>query len=353
MVARTGEAGSPPVGSSWWRCRSRSPPWPCSDGGGPGWCPPRRCSSGRRSPTDPVLASDVQVGPPGDADHEDDVRFALTSEAGLNDGLAFPFTNAAIAWVASGSAGVGGWLGGWVVEDVVVRLGVGLALGYGAGRVIGWVLFRLPTTRAVAESAEGFVALAATLLVYAVTELAHGYGFLAVFVAACVLRDHERDHSYHEVLHASAESIERLASAALLVLLGGALVDGALEPLTPAGVAVAVAVVLVVRPLVGWMSLARTGLPAGERGAIAFFGIRGIGSVYYLAHALNEAPFAQARELWAIAALTIVLSVVVHGLSAAPVISRLDRSRDRPRRTGRTRRLLDACRRAPALAQAQ
>lgn len=305
------------------------------------------------APTDPVLASDVQVGPPGQGEQEDEVRFALTSEAGLNDGLAFPFTNAAIAMAASGSAGLGAWFGSWAVEDVAVRLAVGLAVGYGAGRVIGWVLFRLPTTRAVAESAEGFVALAATLLVYAATELAHGYGFLAVFVAACVLRDQERGHSYHEVLHASAESIERLASAALLVLLGGALVDGALEPLTAAGAAVAVAMVLVVRPLAGWVSLIGTGLPPGERWAIAFFGIRGIGSIYYLAHALNVAPFRQGRELWAIAALTILLSVVVHGLSAAPVISRLDRSRERPRRTGRTRALLDARRRVPGPAQAQ
>lgn len=294
------------------------------------------------APTDPVLASDVQVGPPGGDEEEDEVRFALTSEAGLNDALAFPFTNAAIAMAVSGSAGLGAWFGGWVVEDVVVRLVVGLALGVAAGRVIGWVLFRLPTTRTVAESTEGFVALAATLLVYATTELAHGYGFLAVFVAACVLRDHERGHEYHEVLHASAESIERLASAALLVLLGGAVVDGALAPLTLAGAAVALAVVLVVRPLAGWVSLAGTGLPNGERWAIAFFGIRGIGSVYYLAHALNGSGFTQGRELWAIVSLTILLSVVIHGLSAAPVIARLDARRDRPRRSGRTRRLLDA-----------
>lgn len=307
------------------------------------------------APTDPVLASDVQVGPPGGGDdEEDDVRFALTSEAGLNDGLAFPFTNAAIAMAASGSAGFGAWFGGWVVEDVVVRLSVGLLVGIVAGRVAGWVLFRLPTARTVAESTEGFVALATTLLVYALAELCHGYGFLAVFVAACVLRNHERGHEYHEVLHASAESIERLASAALLVLLGGAVVDGALAPLTVAGTAVALAVVLVVRPLAGWVSLARTGLPTGERWAIAFFGIRGVGSVYYLAHALNEADFSQGRELWAIVSLTILLSVVIHGLSAAPVISRLDGRRERPRRSGRTRQLLEAARREqPHPVQAQ
>ena len=282
------------------------------------------------APTDPVLASDVQVGPPG-SEEEDDVRFSLTSEAGLNDGLAFPFVNAAIAMAAAGSAGVGSWLGGWVLDDVVVKLTIGVVAGVVAGRAIGAVLFRLPTTRTIAESTEGFVALAATLLVYGVAELSHGYGFVSVFVAAYVIRDHERDHEYHEVLHASAESIERLVSAGLLVLLGGAVVDGALGPLTPAGAAVGAAVVLVVRPLAGWLSLLFTPTPHTERWAIAFFGIRGVGSVYYLAHALNETDFSGAEELWAITAFAILLSIVVHGVSAAPLMRFVDARRERRR----------------------
>lgn len=287
------------------------------------------------APTDPVLASDVQVGPPG-GEEEDDVRFSLTSEAGLNDGLAFPFTNAAIAMAAAGSAGVGGWIGGWVLEDVLVKLAVGFLVGVLGGRVIGAVVFRLPTGRVIAESTEGFVALAATLVVYGVAELSHGYGFLAVFVAACVIRDHERDHDYHEVLHASAESIERLVSAALLVLLGGAVVDGALGPLSVPGAVVGLAVVLVVRPVSGWLSLVDSSATTTERWAIAFFGIRGMGSVYYLAHALNEADFTGADQLWAIAAFVILLSVVVHGVTAAPVLRLVDARRRHRRHADRT-----------------
>jgi NhaP-type Na+/H+ or K+/H+ antiporter len=277
------------------------------------------------APTDPVLAGDVQVGPPrGEA--EDEVRFGLTSEAGLNDGLAFPFTNAAVA-MAAASGGLGSWFWGWFADDVVVKLTIGLAVGYVGGRAIGTVLFRLATTRRIAESTEGFVALGATLLVYGVTEVCHGYGFLAVFVAACVMRNHEREHEYHEVLHASAESIERLFSAGLLVLLGGAVVDGALAPLTPVGVAVALAVVFVVRPIAGLVAMGRTAVPRGERWALAFFGIRGIGSVYYLAYALNEGEFAGAEQLWAVTALVILVSVVVHGVAAAPAMTRIDARR--------------------------
>ena len=280
------------------------------------------------APTDPVLAGDVQVGPPG-GEAEDEVRFGLTSEAGLNDGLAFPFTNAAIAMAAAGSAGVGSWLGGWVLDDVLAKLTIGFAVGVAGGRAVGAVLFRLPTTRRIAESTEGFVALATTLLVYGVAELCHGYGFVAVFVAAYVLRNHERDHEYHEVLHASSESIERLVSAALLVLLGGAVVDGALAPLTLRDAALGLAVVLVVRPMAGWLALLRTTMPQGERWALAFFGIRGIGSVYYLAHALNEAEFADADQLWAIVAFVILVSVLVHGISAAPLMKRVDAQREK------------------------
>jgi sodium/hydrogen antiporter len=287
------------------------------------------------APTDPVLAGDVQVGPPG-GEAEDDVRFSLTSEAGLNDGLAFPFVNAAIAMAVAGSAGVGSWLGGWVLDDVVVKLVVGLAVGVAGGRAIGAVIFRLPTTRAIAESTEGFVALAATLLVYGAAELVHGYGFVSVFVAACVIRDHERGHDYHEVLHASAESIERLVSAGLLVLLGGAVVDGALSPLGVDGALVGLAVVLVIRPLAGWASLLRSPLRRGERWAVAFFGIRGVGSVYYLAHALNETDFTDAELLWAVTAFVILVSVLVHGVSAAPVLRRIDARREHAERRSGT-----------------
>lgn len=279
------------------------------------------------APTDPVLAGDVQVGPPG-GEAEDEVRFGLTSEAGLNDGLAFPFTNAAIAMAGAGSAGVSAWLGGWILDDVVAKLAIGLVAGIAGGRAVGAVLFRLPTTRRIAESTEGFVALATTLLVYGLAELCHGYGFVAVFVAACVLRNHERDHDYHEVLHASSESVERLVSAALLVLLGGAVVDGALAPLTPQGAALGLVVVLLVRPIAGWLALLGTTMPQSERWALAFFGIRGVGSVYYLAHALNEAEFADADQLWAIVALVILVSVLVHGVSAAPLMKRVDARRD-------------------------
>ena len=283
------------------------------------------------APTDPVLASDVQVGEPtDDEDSEDEVRFALTSEAGLNDGLAFPFTYLAMAWVGAGGTSVAVWLGKWFAVDVLYKITVGVLGGLAIGWLLGKLFFRARSdVLRLANHAEGFTVLAATFLAYGITEVAGGYGFLAVFVCACSLRASEHNHGYHQVLHDFAEQVERLFTVGLLLLLGGAVVRGLLGPLTWGGVAVAVALLLVIRPLAGRIGLYGSPGNAAEHRVIGFFGIRGIGSLYYLAYALGSEPFPGAEQLWAIAGLVVVLSVVIHGVAATPVMRRLDRARER------------------------
>lgn len=286
------------------------------------------------APTDPVLAADVQVGPPGgDPEEEDDLRFSLTSEAGLNDALAFPFTNAAIAMAVAGSGG-SSWLLEWLAVDVLYKLAVGLAMGVAVGKLLSLVVFRTPENLRLASRGEGFVALAGTFLAYGTTELVGGYGFLAVFVAAVVLRRSENDHDFHETLHDFAEQTEQLLMIVLVVLLGGALAGGVLDDLTWPAALAGLAVLFVVRPVTAWIGLLRTRTPPAERAAIAFFGIRGIGSLYYLAHALNEASFPEAELLWALVAFTVVVSIVVHGTTATMVTRRLDAQAGRPTMTG-------------------
>jgi NhaP-type Na+/H+ or K+/H+ antiporter len=274
------------------------------------------------APTDPVLASDVQVPAPAGDEDDDDVRFALTSEAGLNDGLAFPFTNLAILIALNGVA-PSGWLGDFLLVEVLYKLSVGLLGGVVVGRILAWGIFArrspLPRTR------DGMMALAATLIAYAVTEMVGGYGFLAVFVAAVVIRNQERKHSYLEVMHQFSDQIERLLSAVILVLFGGALASGILGYLDWPGVLVAVVIVLVVRPLAGVAGLARSPMPGRERAAIAFFGIRGVGSFYYLAYASNQVEFLQVEQVWAVTALVVLISVLVHGVTATPAMAYIDR----------------------------
>jgi NhaP-type Na+/H+ or K+/H+ antiporter len=202
---------------------------------------------------------------------------------------------------------------------------VGLVIGRG----LAHLAFRRDAVTRLASHSEGFVALAATLVSYGATEVVGGYGFLAVFVAAVTLRQAEQDDEYHQVLHDFAEQVERLLAVGLLVGLGAAVAGGLLAPLDWRSVLVAVLLVLLVRPVAGWVGLLGSGLPKGERVAVAFFGIRGIGSLYYLAHALEEAEFTGADALWALVALVILISLVLHGVSVSPVMRRLDARTDR------------------------
>ena len=278
------------------------------------------------APTDPVLASDVQVGAPGEG-QEDEVRFGLTSEAGLNDGLAFPFTYLAILAATYGLAPQG-WLGDWTLYHLVYKIVVGIAVGWLLGSVLMHLIFRAEVKTKLAETGEGFVALAAVLLVYGVTELLQGYGFLGVFVAALALRHFERGHHYHVQLHSFIEQSERLLMVALLVIFGGAIARGLFDDLTWGGVLAGVAVIFVIRPLLGLLGFLGAKLPWRERFALSFFGIRGVGSFYYLAYAINEADFRDADGLWAVVGFVVLLSVVVHGVSAPVTINELDAKRE-------------------------
>ncbi|MER6637735.1 MULTISPECIES: cation:proton antiporter [Streptomyces] len=280
------------------------------------------------APTDPVLASEVRVGEPSDAkEDEDEVRFALTSEAGLNDGLAFPFVLAAVALAAAGESWTGGWLTHWAWSDVLVRIGVGVAAGVAIGLLLGQVLFRSRArSLRLAEQGEGFVALAAMFLSYGVTEALHGYGFLAVFATACALRRSERSHGYNKVMHAFVEQVERLLMALLLFAVGAFVASGGLASLTWRGAAIGVLLHLLIRPATGWIAQLRGPGRPNERAATAFFGIRGIGSLFYLAYALGEGEFGSyAREMWAVVVFAVLISVVVHGVAATPVTRYLDR----------------------------
>jgi len=284
------------------------------------------------APTDPVLASEVQVGKPG-AGEEDEVRFSLTSEAGLNDGLAFPFVHLALVFGAAAAASSAGtWpdasaLGGWFLSDVVWRVGAGVGIGWLVGRGLGWLTFGRGRSN-LSGTRDGLVAIGATLVAYAAAEICHGYGFLAVFVAALVLRDSERDHEYHEALHDFSEQIERLLMMLVLVLFGGAIATTQLfANVTWTDVLAALAIVFLIRPFAGWVSLIGSGHPLRERGLISFFGIRGIGSFYYLAYGVNHGEFGSSERLWAIAGLVVLISIVVHGISATPAMRWLDRAR--------------------------
>jgi sodium/hydrogen antiporter len=273
------------------------------------------------APTDPVLASDVQVGPPLEKDRSN-VRFSLTAEGGLNDGMAFPFTWLAIALVMYQYSTE--LIGTWFIQDFIVRIVVGVVAGLLLGKGIGYLVFNLPKKTNQPTIGDGFVALSATLVVYGLTELLHGYGFIAVFICSVTIRNFEMDHKFHLKLHAFMDQIERILVAVVLILFGGSIVNGVLSIMNWHFALFGLASIFVVRPLCASLSLFNKGLQMKEKWVISFFGIKGVGSLFYLSFALNEAKFENAAAMWCIVSFIVLCSIIIHGFSAPKSMEKLE-----------------------------
>lgn len=278
------------------------------------------------APTDPVLAGDVQVGPPTEGG-EHPVRFALTTEAGLNDGLAFPFVYLALAALGGLSAVEAGE---WVWRDLGYRILAGTLAGAMVGWLLGQIVFRWPARNVLAATGSGVLALAGVLVCYGFAEMIHGYGFIACFVGGLVFRRIEAEHEFHGNLHLFNLAIEHALTAVLLLMVGAALGTYAAD-VRWQHLAIAAALVFAIRPLIGWFSLAGTGLGARERFVTAAFGVRGIGSLYYLAFAAGMAAVPSLADLWLVVLVTIALSAAVHGLTAGAALAGI-RADAEPRR---------------------
>ncbi|WP_205513615.1 cation:proton antiporter [Longitalea arenae] len=277
------------------------------------------------SPTDPVLASDVQVEPPHEG-VKDTVKFTLTAEGGMNDGTAFPFVWLGILMATGSFAEPGAWME-WTGFYFLYKLLCGLAVGFLLGKVFGYVLFSLPEKYRAARIEDGFVALSITMVVYGCTELLNGYGFIAVFTCAVTLRNYEMGHALHRTLHAFSDQIERMLVAIVLLLFGGSLVNGILNHLSWPQVILGVSFLLIIRPIVTWLTLSRTKLKFRERSFLSFFGIRGVGSLYYMSFATQQISLPWLTSMWSTVAFVILLSVVIHGLTASAAISKLENFR--------------------------
>lgn len=290
------------------------------------------------APSDPVLASDIQVAAPnhGAKDEEtgkeesepekkeDEVRFSLTSEAGLNDGLAFPFTYLAIFIAASGFSQELVW--SWFTTHVIYKIGLGIAIGYIGGRIAGRYFLNIPAYSDHSKAISGLPSLALTLIIYGVTELFAGYGFIAVFVGALTLRKFDPDHLQHSHLHGFIEKTQRVFTSSIILIFGIIVGQGILADVTNEEILITALIVFLVRPVAGILGLVGAKLPKMEMWAISFLGLRGIGSLYYFYYAINKQEFEGQNSVLNIVLLTILFSIVIHGILAPLIIKRLERS---------------------------
>jgi sodium/hydrogen antiporter len=286
------------------------------------------------APTDPVLASAVAVGPPQTGE-EGEVRFGLTSEAALNDGLASPFVQLAIGLTTASFAAC--WQH-WLLIDMAYQLIGGFACGVLTGRLFGLLAFKLPRG-AFSNTGDGLIAIGITLITYALCKLAHVNGFIGVFVMAVVMRWSCPGHEFHLAMAEFSRQIERVAAMLLLFMFGEALSLGLFHDLSWRDIAIGLLLLLVVRPLSAWVSLIGSPHPALSRALTAFFGIRGIGTLYYLIYAFSQARFGEQSRIWALGAFVVASSVLIHGMTAKPAMRWADRRREMAKKGRNAKRM--------------
>ncbi|HEX2218849.1 MAG TPA: sodium:proton antiporter [Gemmatimonadales bacterium] len=321
------------------------------------------------APTDPVLANTVSVDSAADRDR---MRYGLSGEAGLNDGAAFPFVVFGLLWGEHG--GPGAWIGGWALHRLAWAVPAGLLLGFALGRVVGWFAIKLRSRQQDTRAPSDFLALALIALSYVGAEVVGAWGFLAAFAAGVGLRHaelqvtRERPHPGRggQAYSATGSSAEEVAAHPPPEHLVGAKVDAEelREPAVAAGVLVAETIsfgataermlevflvvlvgiclsshwtaravplvlllMFVIRPLATHALLAGSPTTKAQRHLMGWFGLRGIGSLYYLSYVLSEGVTgATAAELANLTISTVALSILLHGTSARPILGRYERT---------------------------
>jgi sodium/hydrogen antiporter len=290
------------------------------------------------APTDPVLASDVQVENVGDHDR---LRFSLTGEGGLNDGSAFPFVMLALGLLGQHELGAGGWRW-WAVDLLWAVLG-GLAIGWAMGWAFSRAVVHLRREREQAFGMESFLTLGLIALTYGITLALQAYGFLAVFAAGLAIRYVERNdtgpHKDPVARDVAPETsaymakavldftldLEKLAELVVMLLIGSLL---RAETFHATSLGLAAVLLFVARPFAVWVSMLRSDLLPAQRRLAAWFGIRGIGSMYYLAFAASHGAWsASARPVADAVLVAIVASVLLHGASSTSAMRRYARRR--------------------------
>jgi NhaP-type Na+/H+ or K+/H+ antiporter len=298
------------------------------------------------APTDPVLASEVAVANPTD---QDDLRLGLTGEAGLNDGTAFPFVMLGLGLLGVHELGAFGWR--WVAVDLVWSVVGGIAIGALLGTLVGYLVVYLRRTHREATGLDEFLTLGLIALSYGGALVAHSYGFLAVFAAGLALRRVERLQTPGDFEEAMAkvergdeetavqeetaavhlasnvlgfnERLERIGELAVVLLIGG-LLTVSFVPVEMLWFAPLL--FLLIRPVAVQVGLRGATTTRVQRRYVAWFGIRGIGSIYYLMYAIEHGlPEDDATTLVAVTLSVVAISIIVHGISVTPLMAFYER----------------------------
>ena len=276
------------------------------------------------TPTDPVLASELQLEDQTNSDEKNTgMRYVLTAEAGINDGLAFPFIFMAILIAKASQSGVPfdsfEWLSYYLFYKIIAGIGIGILIGFLYSKTIAY--FNKPVKNSILN---GFVGISLTLFSYGLTEICHGYGFMAVFFTGLFAQfhvDRSMDKHPENAMVLFVEETEKFLVVIWILLFGAYMTLQILPDFNALFIAIALLFVLVIRPLAGLVSVYTSTFSFKKKIAISFFGIRGIGSIFYLSYAFLETSFVYKEAILQITVWTIFTSIILHGLLSKRVIS--------------------------------
>ncbi len=274
------------------------------------------------APTDPVLASEMQLEEHQHKDTKDSgMQFTLTAEAGLNDGLAFPFVFLAILWSKSNGFLDLDWqefFGFYVGYKIIAGIVLGACIGYIYSSIIA---YHSPNQKK--KILNGFIALALTFFSYGMAEALNAYGFLSVFATGVFMQYHRpksENKSVDDFMIPFIEEIEKLLVVVWTIFFGGAIVSGILGYTNGYGIGASLLIVLVLRPVLGYVAMLTTSYVPEKKWAIGFFGIKGIGSVFYLSYGLLHGEFEGYESIYGIVSYVILFSIIIHGVSSLRVL---------------------------------
>ena len=274
------------------------------------------------APTDPVLASDIQL-----EEHQDEkkrntgLRYTLTGEAGINDGFAFPFVFLAILWSQTTSFSDID-LGRFVWYYIIYKLAVGALIGAIIGFIYSYFIHKHDEQN-TSIILGGFIAVALTFFSYGIAEVAHTYGFISVFTTGIFIQFYQANRAEDRVESKMLEFVEETEKMLVVlwaIFFGGSLLSGILTYTDWKGILFSLAIVLVLRPVFGYIAMLTTTFSTAKKWAISFFGVRGIGSFFYLSFALLNGNFQDFTQLFGIVSYVVLFSIIIHGFTSLRVI---------------------------------
>jgi NhaP-type Na+/H+ or K+/H+ antiporter len=266
------------------------------------------------APTDPVLAGELGLPPPG-SDPVGEPRFSLHTEAAINDGLGSPFVVAGLLIATQGGTG---WIGRWVWSDVLYAVGAAALLGALLGTGGAWLLQRAHSRGLLTRGLDGLAAIALILLIYGLAQLAGTYGLIALFAAGVAFRRYEFEHEVNGRVHHGSELAGTLMELLVLLLVGSMLTWSGLGVPGVSGWLLAPLIVFAVRPVLVMASSGPGLASLRERMFLAFFGVRGVAALYYAAIVAGSGALSSGEirvVVWT-TIVCVIVSIFVHGATA-------------------------------------